>query len=52
MDSQSAHIEALRHRHHDLEAKINEEMQHRQPDTIKLQTLKKEKLQIKQELEL
>lgn len=51
MDSQSAHFEALRHRHNDLEAKINEEMQHRQPDTIKLRSLKKEKLKVKQELE-
>jgi len=46
----SAHLVALRQKHYNLELKINEAVLARQPDHVVTQ-LKKEKLQIKQEIE-
>lgn len=41
---------ALSARHAELEAEIQEEMKRPQPDTVRLQALKKQKLRIKEEL--
>lgn len=50
MDTQSAHLEALRSRHQALEKEIAAEMKHAARDSIHLSELKKEKLRIKEEL--
>ena len=43
-------IEALRVRHKELEARIEEEASRPLPDEIEIQTLKKQKLRIKDEI--
>ena len=45
-----AHVSALEAKHAGLEARIVEESQRPQPDSAVLARLKKEKLQIKEEL--
>jgi len=44
------HMSALRKKHEALERKINEEETRPLPDTIRIHSLKKEKLRLKQEL--
>ncbi len=44
------HIEALRMKHAELEALINEEEKRPSPDDIRIHELKREKLRIKDEL--
>jgi hypothetical protein len=44
------HMSALRNKHEALERKINEEETRPQPDTIRINSLKKEKLRLKEEL--
>ncbi|WP_417610715.1 YdcH family protein [Parasphingorhabdus sp.] len=44
------HISALRQKHEALERKINEEEMRPLPDTIRIHSLKKQKLRLKQEL--
>jgi hypothetical protein len=46
----SSHTAALQSKHHGLEQRIREEMNRPAPDHTILQTLKKQKLRIKQEL--
>ena len=45
-----AHVSALQARHAGLEARIDEESQRPQPDTVTLSRLKKEKLKVKEEM--
>lgn len=47
---ESSHIVALQSKHSGLEQRIREEMNRPVPDNSVLQTLKKQKLQIKQEI--
>ena len=44
------HLTALETKHHDLEAKIDDEMHRPAPDQFRLTTLKREKLRIKDEI--
>ncbi|WP_417619140.1 YdcH family protein [Parasphingorhabdus sp.] len=44
------HMSALREKHEALERKINEEETRPLPDTIRIHSLKKEKLRLKEEL--
>lgn len=44
------HMSALRDKHEALERKINEEETRPFPDTIRINSLKKEKLRLKEEL--
>ena len=46
----STHVQALQNKHAGLEAQLREEMNRPAPDTSMIQKLKKQKLQIKQEL--
>ena len=46
----SERIEALKQKHHDLEQKIENEESRPHPDEITVHDLKKQKLQIKDEL--
>ena len=45
------HLEALKQRHAELDAKIAEEMARPMPDDMKIQEYKKQKLVVKQEIE-
>lgn len=45
------HLEALKQRHVELDAKIAEESARPMPDNMKIQEYKKQKLVIKQEIE-
>ena len=45
------HIAALERRHQELEQKIEEEMQHLSHDDMLVQSLKRKKLEVKDELE-
>ena len=45
------HLEALKQRHADLDARITEEMARPLPDDMKIQEYKKQKLAVKQEIE-
>ena len=45
------HLEALKQRHLDLDAKIAEELARPMPDDMKIQEYKKQKLIAKQEIE-
>ena len=47
---ESSHIAALQSKHDGLERRIRDEMNRPSPDNTILQTLKKQKLQIKQEI--
>lgn len=47
---ESSHVVALQSKHDGLERRIREEMSRPVPDNSVLQTLKKQKLQIKQEI--
>tara|TARA_R110000824_G_scaffold43923_1_gene128174 strand:- start:356 stop:601 length:246 start_codon:yes stop_codon:yes gene_type:complete len=44
------HMSALRQKHEALERKINEEEMRPLPDTVRIHSLKKEKLRLKEEL--
>ena len=44
------HVSALRGKHEALERKISEEENRPAPDTIRIHSLKKEKLRLKEEL--
>lgn len=46
-----AHYEMVQEKHHKLEASITEELHRPSPDLILLQTLKKQKLLLKEEME-
>jgi hypothetical protein len=46
----SSHVDALQSKHQGLERRIREEMNRPAPDDTILQTLKKQKLRIKEEL--
>ncbi len=47
---QSAHVSALETKHASLDREIHEESHRPQPDQERISTLKKRKLQIKQEI--
>lgn len=47
---ESSHLAALQSKHEGLERRIREEMNRPFPDDVTLQTLKKQKLQLKQEI--
>ncbi len=51
MEKIEKHLQALKERHAELDAKIAEENSHPLPDTMKIQEYKKQKLAIKQEIE-
>lgn len=44
------HIAALERRHHELELQIEEELQHPGSDELRIATLKRKKLEVKDEL--
>ena len=46
----TSHVAALQNKHAGLDAQLREEMNRPAPDTATIQQLKKQKLQIKQEL--
>ncbi len=46
----SAHLQELTHKHEQLDAKLQAELKHPAPDTIRVTDLKKRKFQIKQKL--
>ncbi len=46
----SAHLEQLQYKHAQLDAKIQRELRHPIPDTLRLAQLKKEKLYLKQQM--
>lgn len=46
----AAHVESLRAKHKQLDAKIGEEMTHPIPDSLTLRHLKQQKLAIKDEI--
>lgn len=48
----NSHVSALKEKHHGLEEKIHQEEIRPVPDSTKLAKLKKEKLRIKEELEM
>ena len=48
----SSHVAALQAKHEGLERRIHEEMSRPAPDSWMIQTLKKQKLRIKEELSL
>lgn len=48
---ESSHVHALQSKHAGLEAKLREEMNRPAPDAATIQSLKKRKLRIKEELE-
>jgi len=48
----SAHLEQLQHKHSQLDAKIQRELRHPIPDTLRLSQLKKEKLRLKEQMRL
>ncbi len=47
---ESSHVSALQSKHQGLERRIHEEMNRPAPDDATIRSLKKQKLQIKQEL--
>jgi hypothetical protein len=47
---ETSHLNALRNKHAGIDARLSEESRRPFPDTIVLARLKKEKLQIKQEI--
>ena len=46
----SSHVAALQAKHEGLERRIQDEMSRPAPDSVTIQTLKKQKLKIKEEL--
>lgn len=46
----SSHLDALQHKHAGLEARLREEMARPVPDTATIQSLKKQKLRLKEEI--
>lgn len=46
----STHVNALQSKHAGLDARLQQEMNRPAPDTATIQTLKKQKLRIKEEL--
>ncbi len=46
----SSHLNALQHKHAGLEARLREEMARPVPDTVTVQSLKKQKLRLKEEI--
>ena len=49
---EASHVAALQAKHEGLEQQIREELSHPAPDSAILQTLKKQKLKLKEALEL
>ena len=49
---EASHVAALQAKHEGLEQQIREELSHPVPDSVVLQTLKKQKLRLKEALEL
>ncbi len=46
----SAHLQELNNKHEQLDAKLQAELKHPAPDTIRVSDLKKRKYQIKQKI--
>lgn len=46
-----AHLKELENKHANLEVKIREELKHPSPDTLRLSTLKKQKLHLKERIQ-
>jgi len=46
----SAHLQELNNKHEQLDVKLQEELKHPAPDTIRVADLKKRKYQIKQKI--
>lgn len=46
----SAHLEQLQNKHATLDAKIQHELRHPIPDTLRLSQMKKQKLRIKEQI--
>ncbi len=49
---ESSHVSALQLKHEGLDRRLKEEMNRPSPDSAKIQYLKKQKLRIKQEIQL
>ena len=49
---ESSHVAALQAKHEGLEERLREEMSRPAPDSTMIQTLKKQKLRLKEELSL
>ena len=47
-----AHLEQLQNKHKLLDAKIQSELRHPLPDTLQLSQMKKEKLRLKEQIDL
>ncbi|AKH42565.1 hypothetical protein FHS61_000335 [Altererythrobacter atlanticus] len=47
---ESTHVAALQAKHHGLEQRLRDEMNRPAPDNVAIQAIKKQKLQIKQEI--
>jgi hypothetical protein len=52
MTSENNHLQALKAKHAALDAAINEELSRPLPDEVVLATLKRQKLKLKEEIEL
>ena len=52
MEASTAHAQSLRVRHQQLESELAEEMKHPARDPIRMTEIKREKLRIKEQLEL
>ncbi len=47
----AAHLKELENKHAHLDGKIKQELKHPHPDTIRLATLKKQKLHLKEQIQ-
>ena len=47
----SAHLEQLQNKHAKLDEKIQRELRHPIPDTLRIAQMKKEKLQLKEQMQ-
>lgn len=47
----AAHLKELENKHANLDMKIKQELKHPQPDALRLSTLKKQKLHLKEQIQ-
>ncbi|MGJ8563906.1 MAG: YdcH family protein [Alphaproteobacteria bacterium] len=48
----AAHLKELENKHASLESELKQELKHPQPDTLRLATLKKQKLHLKEQIKV
>lgn len=46
----AAHLKELENKHANLDLKIKQELKHPQPDTVRISSLKKQKLHLKEQI--